>query len=96
MQATCLAENRPGSLAKWPRSGMTCLVVCSGPKGRLDALADAASAVLVSIPTGAENPCAIGNLLALFSEPQDDKAEPVAAAMQALARLINRGALIHA
>lgn len=44
----------------------------------------------------AENPCTIGNLLLLFSEPQDDKAEPVAAAMQPLAKMINGGAPIHA
>lgn len=43
----------------------------------------------------AENPCSIGNLLALGSEVQGEEAELVDAAMQSLVALINAGALIR-
>lgn len=61
-----------------------------------EVLVTPASDLMCQIFALAGNPCAIGNLLALGSEPQDDDAEQVGAAMQALVALINAGALIRA
>jgi hypothetical protein len=55
-----------------------------------------ASAGMAAILAAAENPQSIGNLLSQTSEPEDDEAKAVDASMQALAALINAGALIRA
>jgi len=61
-----------------------------------DVLISPASALMADLLAAAENPVTIGNLLAGTSENPGDEATCVDAIMQALAALINAGALIAA
>ncbi len=61
-----------------------------------DVLIAPASGLMVTVLRLAQNPRMIGNLLALDSELNDDDAAPAGEVMQALADLINAGALIRA
>lgn len=61
-----------------------------------DVLISPASALMTLVLSAAENPVTIGNLLTLPAEPANNEAAQVDAVMQALAALINAGALVTA
>ena len=61
-----------------------------------DVLISPASALMADVLAAAEKPITIGNLIARQTETHDDEAAQVDAIMQALAALINAGALMAA
>ncbi len=61
-----------------------------------DVLISPANLLMSVVLSAAENPVTIGNLLTLATEPLDNEAAQVSAVMQALAGLIDAGALITA
>lgn len=61
-----------------------------------DVLISPASVLMILVLKAAENPVTIGNLLTLPAEPANNEAAQVDAVMQALAALINAGALVTA